>query len=187
MVLLNAESISIGYDKVLQSELSFSIEHGDILFIRGDNGAGKTTLVKTILKQTKLLGGTLSGLDSLSTQYLPQLIKYELPLSITLKEILDIYEIPENIQRFFGEEILRLRWQDASGGQRQKILILSRLQKETDLLFLDEPFNHVDKKSLGEIIEFFEYLVSEKVIKAMVVISHVMPNRSEKVKELVLQ
>jgi zinc/manganese transport system ATP-binding protein/zinc transport system ATP-binding protein len=189
MELLSAKSISIGYGRALQSNLSFSISQGDILFIRGENGTGKTTLIKSILSETKLMSGVIELKENLSLQYLPQLLKYDLPLSITLREILDLYDIPEKIQSFLGEHILDLRWQDASGGQRQKVLILSRLQMGTDLLILDEPFNHVDRRSISEIMDFFQELIFESVIKGMIVISHVMPEeRKEDIfKELYLQ
>ena len=189
MRILEANTIDIGYQEALQRGLSFDVSKGDILFVSGANGTGKTTLIKTLLGEVSILSGELKVKDGLRTEYLPQLLQYDFPLSLTLDEILDIYEVPKRIKNFLSEDQRSLCWQDASGGQKQKTLILSRLSRNQDILFLDEPFNHVDKESSSQLMNFFQELIFEGFISSLVIISHVIPSElnHENIKGLKLQ
>ena len=47
--LFEVKNISFDYDgEVIFSDISFSIERGDVLCILGPNGTGKTTLIKCL-------------------------------------------------------------------------------------------------------------------------------------------
>lgn len=63
-------------------------------------------------------------------------------------------------------------WQHASGGEKQKAMILSRISEAIDVLYLDEPFNHLDEKSMAETIHFLIDLLQKKELKAVIAISH---------------
>ncbi|OIQ20670.1 MAG: hypothetical protein BM556_01660 [Bacteriovorax sp. MedPE-SWde] len=189
MNLIDASNIDIGYTSPLQKGLNISVESGDFILISGPNGSGKTTLLKTLLKEIPAIEGRVVYNDGLSFSYLPQLLKYEFPISITLKEILEIYEVPSSLQSFIPEDVLDLLWDSASGGQRQKVLVLSRLAKTTDILFLDEPFNHVDRKGVDELMTFLLTVLEGRYIKSIVIISHISPQKlnSDSIKSVVLQ
>ncbi|MDA8794056.1 hypothetical protein N9N67_12475, partial [Bacteriovoracaceae bacterium] len=66
-----------------------------------------------------------------------------------------------------------LKISDCSGGQKQKVLMLTRLQTQGSVLILDEPFNHVDDSTILELIEFFIELISAETLKAIIVVSHI--------------
>ena len=46
--LLVLENLSIGYNAILASEISASINAGEVIAVLGPSGVGKTTLVRTI-------------------------------------------------------------------------------------------------------------------------------------------
>ena len=49
--ILTVSNLTIGYDKPIMNNISFGLENGDRLCIKGFNGIGKTTLLKTIIKK----------------------------------------------------------------------------------------------------------------------------------------
>ena len=118
---------------------------------------------------------------------LPQVVSHEFPLSVTLGEIIDIFEPDAEVRSLLPERLFERRFNDASGGERQKTLILTRLQKETSFLILDEPFNHLDQTASKEMMSFITELIRKKIIKGIILISHVgVPFQSDSIKEVVL-
>jgi len=189
MNLIEASHIDIGYSSPLQRGLELSIQNGDLVLISGPNGSGKTTLLKTLLKDIPVLRGTIKYKEGLSSSYLPQLLKYDFPVNIKLREILEIFEVPSHLQSFVPDDVLELLWDSASGGQRQKVLILSRLAKSKDILFLDEPFNHVDKNGVEDLVSFLLQVLERRYIQSIIMISHISPKKlsNEKIMNVVLQ
>ena len=186
--ILDVKDLSIGFEHSLQKDLNFTLDKGEILFIRGRNGAGKSTLVKTLCENIKAISGTVKwviGLDRISI--LPQVVSHNFPLSITLEECLSLFNPVQKIKSFLHEELLKRRFNDASGGERQKTLILTRIKDNTDVLILDEPFNHLDKKARKEIAAFISGLIHSEVIKGIILISHIdIVFKNITVKEVVL-
>ena len=172
--LLKVENLSIGYQKVLQKDLAFSVHEGSVLVIKGRNGSGKSTLIKTLNGDKRPLKGNVKWkLHRKSITTLPQLVSHEFPLSITLGEILDTFELTEETKSHLPANLRDRLFNDASGGEKQKTLILSRIQEGIDFLILDEPFNHMDKAAISEILDFLCELIDKKLLKALAIISHV--------------
>lgn len=172
--LLSVSNLSIGYKKAIQKNLNFSVEEGGVLFIKGRNGSGKTTLIKTLFGDKKPLEGNVYwSVDKKEVAILPQLVTHEVSLSVTLGEILDCFLLKEEVKDIIPEELKKRRFNDASGGERQKALILTRLRQGISFLILDEPFNHMDTKAIGEVLDFLSHLLDEKIIKGIILISHV--------------
>jgi len=186
--LIEVTDLSIGFRNPLQSGINFSIEEGEILFVRGKNGTGKSTLIKTLCGELNALSGKVDWrVDNQQISVLPQVVSHEFPLSITLGEIISIFDPEDNIRRLLPENLHSRRFNDASGGERQKALILTRLRRETSFLILDEPFNHLDQTAVKEMMKFISKLVQDQVIKGVILISHVdVDFESDKIKEVVL-
>ena len=55
--LLVLENLSIGYNAVLASEISASINAGEVIAVLGPSGVGKTTLVRSIAGLIEPIGG----------------------------------------------------------------------------------------------------------------------------------
>ena len=55
---LSARDLSIGYrNHLVGSNISLSLDPGEVLCLLGPNGAGKTTLFRTLLGLQRALGG----------------------------------------------------------------------------------------------------------------------------------
>ena len=174
MSLIKTHKLSIGYESALQNEISFNLANGELLLVDGPNGSGKSTFLKTLLGQIEPIEGSIEfGKDNLILEHLPQIISYDLPFSITLREILESHEVPSEKLAFFDKELLAKRWNECSGGEKQKALILSRIGTHCDVLILDEPFNHVDQKSIVQLGEFLVGLLKSEHVGAMIVVSHI--------------
>ena len=175
MILLNALNLSIGYDHPIQRNLEVSLNSGDILFLSGLNGSGKSTLIKTLLGEIAPIAGNIESKHKLNNKVLPQNVVHDLPLSITFGEMLRAFNINAHKLDFLQKEFLLKKWSQTSGGEKQKALILTRIGKECDILFLDEPFNHIDKKEISALTTFLKILLETKKVRALVIISHIRP------------
>jgi ABC-type Mn2+/Zn2+ transport system ATPase subunit len=134
----------------LSPALDLKIESGDVVFLNGDNGSGKSTLLKTILGLHKKYEGHFSFQIPLTdVQYLPQLGNISFHLPLTLMDVLDGASVETPLLRGLD---LSKKWNTASGGERQKVLMAGILSRQPLFLILDEPFNHVDKEA-AQILE----------------------------------
>lgn len=176
--LLSVSCLAIGHDGILQKNLDFKILEGDFLLVKGSNGTGKSTLLKTVMGEIKPLKGDLYwGMDRSKCSYLPQLLNYDFPFSITLGEILDSFSLRKEA---FEISLPYWRcWSDASGGEKQKTLLLSRLQKTGEFLILDEPFNHMDKKNILEMSSLMALLLKKKILKGVFMTGHISLKRDD--------
>ncbi len=120
----------------------------------GENGSGKSTLLAEIAK----------GAKHLQFGYLPQ-VAHQYPKVHFLLEDISNVEYP-----FYPKSLFKKEWHKASGGERKKALIAKTLSEGKDLIILDEPFNHLDKKSCDQIIECIQELI--QLGKAVVFTAH---------------
>ena len=72
---LRTERISVGYrGEALIRDISLSVRRGEILTLIGPNGAGKSTILKSLIRQLKLVAGTVvldgKNMDTLSEREL---------------------------------------------------------------------------------------------------------------------
>lgn len=187
--LLEVHNLDIGHKKALQKKLNFKINEGDIFLLKGNNGVGKSTLLKTLLGHEQALKGKINWtIHREKCHSLPQLINQDFPLSITLGEILESFPLKEKVADMFNSNLKKRRWTDASGGEKQKVLIATRLQQNTEFLILDEPFNHMDKKNIQEITSLLFNLILGKKIKGCILTGHIFVKTKQKIfiKELEL-
>lgn len=174
-VVFYCQSLSVGYQKSLASNLSFSLTTGKIALIRGSNGSGKTTFIKTILGDIESLGGEYKwGVEPNEISYLPQITNSNSNFSYNIEEILDLYEVDKKFREKISPLLLKKRWVDASGGEKQKVMLFTRISSETRVLILDEPFNHLDKESIQTLKELIQDLIQNKEKPlAIILVSHI--------------
>jgi lipopolysaccharide export system ATP-binding protein len=175
-------SIAKAYDKrVVLSDVSLSVGHGEVIGLLGPNGAGKTTcfysvmgLVKPDSGRIMLDGDDITGLPMyrraiLGLGYLPQETSIFRGLSVE-KNILAVLELSEadpaaraaTLERLLDEfGLTRLRDAPAmglSGGERRRAEIARALAADPSIMLLDEPFAGIDPISIGDIRDLVKAL-----------------------------
>jgi lipopolysaccharide export system ATP-binding protein len=172
---LSVVSIANSYDrKVVLSDVSVSVERGEVLGLLGPNGAGKTTCFYSIMGLVKPDSGRilLDGQDItnlpmyrraiLGLGYLPQetSIFRGLTVAQNIMAVLEIAEPDKQARRERLEQLLsefhieKLRDAPAtalSGGERRRCEIARALAANPSIMLLDEPFAGIDPISINDI------------------------------------
>lgn len=162
MILLNAEHIRKSYtEKTLLEDVSLSIFEGDKIGLVGVNGSGKSTLLKIIAGEMEEEGGTITRNNILAAGYLPQNPEYSKDLSVIEQALEYAGDIADYIVKSYLNKVgitdHDAKMETLSGGQRKRVALAGVLAKETNLLILDEPTNHMD----NYIIEWLEQKLAE--------------------------
>ncbi|ERI91657.1 ABC transporter, ATP-binding protein [Clostridiales bacterium oral taxon 876 str. F0540] len=184
--------MSYGSEDVLKG-INIDIHKGQIIGYIGPNGAGKSTTVKILLGILNNYRGTIKifGEDISSGNieykkrigYVPETAEvYE---NLTAREYLtfigELYgldyekvdEKAKKLMELFGiEGVYDSRISSFSKGMRQKVLIISSLLHNPDILFLDEPLSGLDANSVMVVKEIMSELARQG--KTIFYSSHIM-------------
>jgi ABC-type Fe3+/spermidine/putrescine transport system ATPase subunit len=151
--------------------VTISISEGEIFGIMGPNGSGKTTLLKLLSGAlapqagTSQVRGKVALFPSTETSETTNVQKY-LINSITLdideeKKIQLARDLADTFEFTFQ---LRQNLNELSSGQKQKVLLSKELINKPSILFLDEPFTHLDPFSRKDILSsLFEYIRHQNI------------------------
>jgi ABC-2 type transport system ATP-binding protein len=192
MVRVENLSRSFGDVKAVDS-LSFEVNAGEIFALLGPNGAGKTTTIKMILGMLKPDSGAVyfSGAEitpddiayKARTGYVPESgAMYE---TLSGREYLEfignLHHIPEEVIRSKSDRLFALLdltdaaeklIREYSKGMKQKMLIISALLHDPDLIILDEPFSGIDANAVSVFREVFREEARQG--KAIIFCSHIL-------------
>jgi ABC-2 type transport system ATP-binding protein len=180
--MIEVKNVSKKYgDKKALSNVSFTVNDGEIFAFIGHNGAGKTTLIKAICGILDFDSGKIL-INGKSIQDEPIECKKEMayvPDDPELYEemkaidfinfVCDMYDVPletreKNIEQyakmFKMETELNNTIKSFSHGMKQKIALIAALVHEPKVLVMDEPFVGLDPKAIFDMKE-----VMKKVIK----------------------
>mgnify|MGYP002601072708 CR=1 FL=1 len=194
MSYIKVEDLSLGYDsEIVCSNINFEINKNDYLCIIGENGAGKSTTIKILLGlnenysgEVKIFGQDIKNQDynfKKNIGYVPEVAKlYE---NLTAREYLtfigQLYNLSYDdcdkkahaLMEILGiEHAYESRLSSFSKGMKQKVLIISALMHNPDILFLDEPLSGLDANSVLVIKEIISKLRDEG--KTIFYSSHIM-------------
>jgi energy-coupling factor transport system ATP-binding protein len=142
------------------SNLTFTINSGDILSITGKNGTGKTTLLNLITNTIKQPKGKIYRVDNLKISCIFQEPEKQLFGKNVLDEILfqktknseDIGTAVKYLKHVnLGEKIEEHPY-FLSRGEKQILLLLSVLLSKPKVLVIDEPFTGLDKTQINKFL-----------------------------------
>lgn len=146
--LVSLDHVSIMYgEKTVCSDVSFIVERGDRIALRGRNGSGKSSILKLICGQDTPYTGNLQVGGGLKISYVSQDTSF---LRGSLSDLAREGGIDESLFKAILRKLDFERVQfekdmaEFSGGQKKKVLIAKSLCEESNLLVWDEPLNFVD-------------------------------------------
>ncbi len=138
-------------DKVLFSDISFSVVRGQHVFLLGDNGVGKSTLFKMIEGREEKNAGTVHLGANVSVGYYDQELNDLNEENSILDEVWN--ENPRatqtQIRNLLGSFLFRdddvfKKISVLSGGEKARVALCKLLMNRPNLMLLDEPTNHLD-------------------------------------------
>jgi zinc/manganese transport system ATP-binding protein len=162
--------LTLGYDRhPAVHHLSGTVDEGALLAVVGPNGAGKSTLFKGIIGALPPLAGKIefNGFVAHDIAYLPQIAEIDrtFPISVydmvatglwkragafgglgqraTVEQAIATVGLTGFEQRPIGT---------LSGGQMQRMLFARVLLQDARVIVLDEPFNAIDVKTVGDLL-----------------------------------
>jgi lipopolysaccharide export system ATP-binding protein len=180
--VLRAEGLMKRYRKrTVVSDVSLTVESGEVVGLLGPNGAGKTTCFYMILGLVPIDRGsvTLDGEDlthlpifrrsRLGLSYLPQeaSIFRKLTVAQNIQAVLELQgmeseEVEARLEALLDDlHIGHLRASPAlslSGGERRRVEIARALSTSPRFILLDEPFAGVDPIAVLDIQQIIRFL-----------------------------
>ena len=202
MAVLEHSNISKHFGAIhAVSDVSLSIEAGEVVGLMGDNGAGKSTLVKMIAGNFTPTHGTIR-LDGKEVHFHHpvdarrhgvEIVHQDLALCNNLTAaanvflgremrtpfgILDYSAMYRRAGELFKELKSETRPRDLvkqmSGGQRQAVAIARTMLSEAKIVLMDEPTAAISVRQVAEVLNLIRRLRDSGI--AVVLISHRMPD-----------
>ena len=163
--VLQVESLELyREDHLIFSNISFQIQNGDHLVIRGQNGSGKTSLIRTICGLTQADKGKVlwneASIDESLFNYYEQLsylghkngLIPELTLNENLNYGLDQIDKDGQDEVINGFRLTDLRdslIQNLSNGESRKTALTRVVSSKKPMWVLDEPYANLDSNSIS--------------------------------------
>jgi ATP-binding cassette subfamily F protein uup len=176
MVLCSAVNITKSYGaKTLFKDISLYINEGDRIGIVGINGTGKSTFLKILAGIETPDAGSVTKASGINVGYLPQnpvfdenitILEQVLKGSSKKQKELDDYEA-KTILTNLGFKDFEKNVSLLSGGEKKRVSIASALVRQSDILILDEPTNHID----NEMVAWMEKYL-QKYTGALLMVTH---------------
>lgn len=155
--VFTCEHLVIGYDEPLTTPITFSMERGEKLVLRGANGIGKTTLLKSILGILPPLEGRVVSGDYLFRGYFEQEMTGAKNNTCIEELWCDYpswsqYEVRSALAKCgLTTKHIESQVRVLSGGEQAKVRLCKLMNRETNFLLLDEPTNHLDTDAKDEL------------------------------------
>ena len=180
---------NIGYkinENKLFHNISFDINHGEALHIKGRNGSGKSTLIRIILGITEPVKGTLENKSTKEICYLGH--KNALKTHLTLDDNINLMQLTNcDMLKSYLDKLELNKYRDVtvsnlSFGQQKKLALLRVFLNNSDLIILDEPFVGLDDGAHTVLTSFLNSELDKN--KSLVFTSHIPCNINSKILEI---
>lgn len=205
MPLLEIRKVSKSFGAIRAlTDISFSVEPGEVVGLMGDNGAGKSTMVKMIAGNFRPDEGEVR-VDGETCEFTRpieargkgiEVVYQDLALADNLTaaqnvflgreikkgfwpfRVLDKQAMIERSAELFAELKSETRPRDLvrkmSGGQRQAVAIARTRLSNAKLVMMDEPTAAISVRQVTEVLELIRRLKAQGV--SVMLISHRMPD-----------
>lgn len=146
--------------KLLCKSVDLAIRRGEKIALVGMNGVGKSTLIKTILGILPHTEGIIEWGRNVRAGYYDQHNSYLHPNKTVLDELWDMFPRSDELTlrsalgraRITGDSVFK-KVAVLSGGEKARLSFAALTLKDSNVLVLDEPTNHMDipcKEALDE-------------------------------------
>lgn len=177
------------------SNVSFSVDKGELAFVTGHSGAGKSTLLKLILAIESASSGNISiagtHLQSLTPKQIPQLRQqigsvfqdHQLLLRRTVAENVALPLKISHFPKFEADRRVRAALDKVgllnkatyfptmlSSGEQQRVGIARAVVNRPRIILADEPTGNLDPELSAEIMQVFQQF--QKVGVSLLIASH---------------
>jgi len=178
--ILNSD-IYVEKDKKVLSNVDFSIDQGEFVYLIGRTGSGKSSLLKTLYADFPVYNGKINiagfSLNELSSKQIPFLRR---KIGIIFQDFQLFFD--RNVEENLTFVMQATGWKDKtlmkhkiaevlmnvglsgsgkkyphqmSGGEQQRIVIARSLLNSPEILLADEPTGNLDPKVAEEILQLF--------------------------------
>ncbi|MCU7937975.1 MAG: ABC-F family ATPase [gamma proteobacterium symbiont of Bathyaustriella thionipta] len=151
------ENLSNGYDELLFKNLDMLVEVGERIAIIGTNGIGKTTLLRTLIHDLEAKSGRIKFSENADIGYYPQEHIDEFAAEMTLFDWMDQWGQESDDDQAIRGILGRLLFSRddsnksvkvLSGGEMGRMVYGKLMLEKPNILFMDEPTNHMDMESI---------------------------------------
>lgn len=149
--------------------MNCALQPGSLTAIVGPNGSGKSTLIKSITGLLKPMSGRCLRPKGVSLAYLPQQSELDRSFPARVIDLVSLGLWPRRglLGRHTAQDKAAVAGaleavglagfekrpiDSLSGGQLQRALFARVLVQDADVILLDEPFNAVDAKTIGDLL-----------------------------------
>ncbi|MGG6296648.1 metal ABC transporter ATP-binding protein [Leptolyngbya sp. AN02str] len=192
--MLKVQHLSVNYRGVEALEdICLAVGAGELVGLIGPNGAGKSTLIKALLGLVRPQAGRILFEEKPLVQqrrrvaYVPQRSQIDWDYPVTAWNVVMMahtaqtgwfrsytarsrHMVKEAMERVGIWHLRDRQIGELSGGQQQRVFLARAIAQQADLFLFDEPFNAVDKKTEGVILDLFAELKAQA--KTVLVCSH---------------
>ena len=179
-VSISTNKLTIGYGAtIVQRDLSFSLNTGEMVCMLGPNGCGKSTLLRTLAGLQPALSGEYTHSDA---KNIALVLTERLSMdNTTVHDVVALGRYPyssfldglkKEDEVMIAKSLEQVGFQDLnisntffnahSDGEKQRILIAKALAQQTPIILLDEPTAHLDLPHRILILRLLRQLAHEQ-------------------------
>lgn len=200
--VISVRELTMAYgSRVIQNDLNFDVERGDIFVIMGGSGCGKSTLLKHLLGLIEPAAGEISYGESNFTRAAPaqrQQLRRRWGITYQSGGLFSAMTLAENValpleqySQYRPDEIadvvaLKLALvgldgyqaffpSEISGGMRKRAALARAIALDPDILFFDEPSAGLDPVSSSRLDDLILQL-KESTGATVVMVTHELPS-----------